>query len=209
MPAGWDAHVITGLDPSRVFCLIGTNAADYGAVSQAVGPKSDGLVQIDNAYVRGASRTFVHRSHSGRYGEVNSEEGYQNLRRFLFGTRKATARLVNATLPPATSPGVLDVWQAEVCVSIRGLPVLLDDQTAAHYCPVELGKVAGAGVPRRRPGALRRRGNPRFGPGRQPRRPPPDHGLPARPGPGPRRCSAKTCSRERSRPAAATPCSSR
>jgi len=147
MPAGWDAHVITGLDPSRVFCLIGTNAADYGAVSKAVGPKSDGLVQIDNAYVKGANRTFVHRSHSGRYGEVNSEEGYQNLRRFLFGTRKATVRLVNATLPAATSAGVLDVWQAEVSVSIRGLPVLMDDQTAAHYCPVELGKVAGASLP--------------------------------------------------------------
>jgi len=147
MPDGWDAHVITGLDPSRVFCLIGTNAADYGAVSKAVGPKSDGLVQIDNAYVRGANRTFVHRSHSGRYGEVNSEEGYQNLRRFLFGTRKATVRLVNATLPAATSAGVLDVWQAEVSVSIRGLPVLMDDQTAAHYCPVELGKVAGASLP--------------------------------------------------------------
>jgi hypothetical protein len=147
MPDGWDAHVITGLDPSRVFCLIGTNAADYGAVSKAVGPKSDGLVQIDNAYVRGANRTFVHRSHSGRYGEVNSEEGYQNLRRFLFGTRKATVRLVNATLPAATSASVLDVWQAEVTVSIRGLPVLMDDQTAAHYCPVELGKVAGASLP--------------------------------------------------------------
>ena len=147
MPDGWDAHVITGLDPSRVFCLIGTNAADYGAVSKAVGPKSDGLVQIDNAYVKGANRTFVHRSHSGRYGEVNSEEGYQNLRRFLFGTRKATVRLVNATLPAATSAGVLDVWQAEVSVSIRGLPVLIDDQRAAHYCPVELGKVAGASLP--------------------------------------------------------------
>jgi len=147
MPDGWDAHEITGFDPSRVFCLIGTNAADYGIVSQAVGPKSDGLVQIDNAYVRGANRTFVHRSHSGRYGEVNSEEGYQSLRRFLFGTRKATVRLVDATLPPSTSPDVLDVWQAEVCVSVRGLPVLLDDQTAAHCCPVELGTVAGAHVP--------------------------------------------------------------
>lgn len=147
MPDGWNARVITGFDPSRVFCLIGTNAADYGAVSKAVGPKSDGLVQIDNAYVRGANRTFVHRSHSGRYGEVNSEEGYQNLRRFLFGTRKATVRLVNVTLPAATSPDVLDVWQAEVAVSIRGLPVLIDDQRAAHYCPVELGKVAGAKVP--------------------------------------------------------------
>src|SRR5579872_5218176 len=147
MPEGWDARTITGFDPSRVFCLIGTNAADYGIISQAVGPKSDGLVQIDNAYVRGASRTFVHRSHSGRYGEVNSEEGYQNLRRFLFGTRKATLRLADITLPPSTSPDLVDVWQAEVCVSIRGLPVLIDDQTAAHYCPVELGTVAGASVP--------------------------------------------------------------
>jgi hypothetical protein len=128
-----------------VFCLIGTNAADYGAVSKAVGPKSDGLVQIDNAYVRGASRAYVHRSHSGPYGEVNSEEGYQNLRRFLFGTRKVTARLVGATLPPATFPGAIDVWQADISVSIRGLPVLIDDQAAAHYCPVELGSVRGAG----------------------------------------------------------------
>jgi hypothetical protein len=41
--------------------------------------------------VLGASRAFVHRSHSGSYGEVNFEEGYQNLRSFLFGARKATA----------------------------------------------------------------------------------------------------------------------
>lgn len=144
-PDGWDAHDLEGsFAPARVFCLIGTNAADYGLVSKAVGPKSDGLVQIDNAYVRHASRSFVHRSHSGVYGEVNSEEGYQNLRRFLFGTRKAIADLVGAHLPPSTGADVLDVWQAEVRVSIRGLPVLLSEQTAAHYCPIELGTVPGA-----------------------------------------------------------------
>ncbi len=143
-PGDWDPHDLAGsFDPARVFCLIGTNAADYGLVSKAVGPKSDGLVQIDNAYVRYASRSFVHRSHSGTYGEVNSEETYQNLRRFLFGTRKATADLVGARLPPPTADDVLDVWQAEVRVSIRGLPVLLSEQTAAHYCPIELGTVAG------------------------------------------------------------------
>jgi hypothetical protein len=152
MPDGWPARRITGLDPARVFCLIGTNAADYGIISKAVGPKSDGLVQIDNAYVSGANRTFVHRSHSGRYGEVNSEEGYQSLRRFLFGTRKARVRLSGYTLPPSTNPKVVDVWQAEVRVGIRGLPVLLDDQTAAHYCPVELGRVAGADVQANAPG---------------------------------------------------------
>jgi hypothetical protein len=143
-PDGWDARDLTGgFNPARVFCLIGTDAGDYGLVSKAVGPKSDGLVQIDNAYVRGANRAFVHRSHSGRYGEVNSEEGYQNLRRFFFGSRKATARLVGAQLPPSAEPDLASIWQAEVQVGVRGLPVLLDDQTAGHYCPVELGSVAG------------------------------------------------------------------
>jgi Putative serine esterase (DUF676) len=143
-PGDWDAHDLAGsFDPARVFCLIGTDAADYGLVSKAVGPKSDGLVQIDNAYVRHANRSFVHRSHSGAYGEVNSEEGYQNLRRFLCGTRKATADLVDAQLPPSTEDDVLDVWQAEVRISVRGLPVLLDEQSATHYCPIELGTVAG------------------------------------------------------------------
>ena len=143
-PEGWDAHDLAGsFEPAKVFCLIGTDAADYGLVSKAVGPKSDGLVQIDNAYVRYASRSFVHRSHSGSYGEVNSEEGYQNLRRFLCGTRKSTAELVHAQLPASTADDVIDVWQAEVRVSVRGLPVLLDEQSATHYCPIELGTVVG------------------------------------------------------------------
>ncbi len=146
-PDDWDAHDLDGsFDPARMFCLIGTNAADYGLVSKAVGPKSDGLVQIDNAYVRHAPRSFVHRSHSGAYGEVNSEEAYQNLRRFLFGTRKVTAELAGAQLPQSTADDVIDIWQAEVRISIRGLPVLISEQTAAHYCPIELGAVAGAHV---------------------------------------------------------------
>jgi hypothetical protein len=59
-----------------------------------VGDASDGLVRIENATTHGpgpdgkdvtSPRAFVHRSHSGHYGIVNSEEGYQNLTRFLFG----------------------------------------------------------------------------------------------------------------------------
>jgi hypothetical protein len=87
---GTAGHAGNSVRPRAHFlCLIGTDAADYGEVSKAVGPKSDGLVQIDNAYVRNANRAFVHRSHPGIYGEVNSEEGYQNLHRFLFGNRRA------------------------------------------------------------------------------------------------------------------------
>ncbi len=83
----------------RFFCLVGTNAKDYtvarGWSARVVGPFSDGLVRINNAVLvdrpdakgitRLAPRAYVHRSHSGYYGIVNSEEGYQNLTRFLFG----------------------------------------------------------------------------------------------------------------------------
>ena len=90
----------------RFFCLVGTNSKDYraagGASSAAVGPLSDGLVQIRNAAIQGAPRAFVHRSHSGHHGIVNSEEGYQNLSRFLFGSLRVEGTLeVNSLSLPA------------------------------------------------------------------------------------------------------------
>ncbi|WP_201773510.1 esterase/lipase family protein [Marinobacter similis] len=76
-------------DPDRFFCLVGTNHRDYEAAKglsrMLAGEMSDGLVSIENASIQGAPRAFVYRSHSGSYGIVNSEEGYQNLVRFLFG----------------------------------------------------------------------------------------------------------------------------
>ncbi|MGD8377887.1 MAG: hypothetical protein PVF68_17285 [Acidobacteriota bacterium] len=93
-------------DPDRFFCLVGTNHKDYevagGWSRRMVGPMSDGLVRIDNASVQGAPRAFVHRSHSGDYGIVNSEEGYQNLSRFLFGDMRVDGilRIKEITLPP-------------------------------------------------------------------------------------------------------------
>jgi hypothetical protein len=93
-------------DPNRFFSLVGTNHKDYDAAGgwskRVVGPMSDGLVRIDNATVQGSPRAFVHRSHSGDYGIVNSEEGYQNLTRFLFGDVRIDGRLEvrDITLPP-------------------------------------------------------------------------------------------------------------
>jgi hypothetical protein len=59
------------------------------------GRGGDGLVLIKNASVWGrdeegnvsapCATAYVYRSHSGFFGIVNSEEGYQNLTRFLFG----------------------------------------------------------------------------------------------------------------------------
>ena len=104
-----------------------------------MGVKSDGLVQIENAYVPGAKFAYVHRSHSGRYGIVNSEEGYQNMRRFLLGDLEVTADLVGLRLPAEQSADPRDlVWQAEVELAVRGLPILMHQQVAAHHCPVIL-----------------------------------------------------------------------
>jgi hypothetical protein len=138
----WKANVVPpeAFPGERIFCLVGTNPADYdvalGLSAKAVGPKSDGLVQVESAYVPDARFAFVHRSHSGRYGMVNSEEGYQNLRRFLFGDLAVTADLVHYRLPGEPDPNV--VWQAETRLSIRGLPIVMHEQLAAHHCPIQL-----------------------------------------------------------------------
>lgn len=85
--------------PENVFCMVGTNRMDYEAAAGLsrtfVGHGSDGLVKIENATLRGISKSgtpgmpcakaFTYRAHSGYFGIVNSEESYQNLTRFLFG----------------------------------------------------------------------------------------------------------------------------
>lgn len=94
-------------NPQRFFCFVGTNHRDYdvawGASKFFAGEMSDGLVKIENATVRDSPRAFAFRSHSGPYGVVNSEEGYQNLIRFLFGDLKVDGVLDinNLPLPPS------------------------------------------------------------------------------------------------------------
>lgn len=136
----WTPHEIPDdvFPKERIFTLVGTNHEDYdvasGISAWAVGPKSDGLVQTDSAYIPGARFAFVHRSHGGRHGIVNSEAGYQNLRRFLFGHLEATADLINLHLPGGGERS----WQADVEVSIRGQRILMHEQVARHLCPVVL-----------------------------------------------------------------------
>ncbi len=129
-----------GFPVQRLFCLVGTNPEDYdtafGLSSKVVGARSDGLVQIDNAYVQGAHRAIVHRSHSGRYGIVNSEEGYQNLRRFLFGDLQVRVDLVGLDVSGGEDDDT--IWQLETSLAIRGLPVLVHEQNTAHHCPIQI-----------------------------------------------------------------------
>ncbi|MQY10455.1 hypothetical protein SRB5_05630 [Streptomyces sp. RB5] len=141
-PDGWRAVRMPadGFPVERIMCLVGTDAADYtvglGPPAKAVGVRSDGLVQIEDAAVRGAHRAYIHRSHSGRYGVVNSEEGYQNLRRFLFGDLRVAVDLTGLELAGEADDDVY--WQLETQLAVRGLPVVMHEQTAAHHCPVPL-----------------------------------------------------------------------
>jgi hypothetical protein len=146
---GDNVDIITNFDATRVFNLVGTNPGDYkaagGLSSFAVGDASDGLVRISNATTRGRNgkefiqspQAFVPRSHSGFYGIVNSEEGYQNLTRFLFGDVRADGFLDvdELTLPPAVQAEkdagkeVRASYLFEVAVSIRGKPWQLHRRT--------------------------------------------------------------------------------
>lgn len=143
-PGAKDVASLNGkFDPDRFFCLVGTNDKDYevagGSVRKLVGPMSDGLVRIANATVYGPSangdrgnlqapRAFVHRSHSGHYGIVNSEEGYQNLTRFFFGDVRVDGvlEISELTLPPKIQILLDDgkeiraSYHFEVIVRVRG-----------------------------------------------------------------------------------------
>ncbi len=131
-------------DPERFFCLVGTAYRDYaeaaGLVRRLVGPMSDGLVRIENATVRNAPRAFVHRSHGGDFGIVNSEEGYQNLVRFLFGDARADGvlRIHAITLPPVVQRAkdrgrsVRASYHFEVVVRVRGAAWDLHRRTVAE-----------------------------------------------------------------------------
>jgi len=101
-------------DESKFFSLVGTNHKDYtvagGMSSKLAGNMSDGLVKISNAVVAKSPRAYVHRSHSGHYGIVNSEEGYQNLTRFLFGDYRVNGyiEVEELPLPPSVRKALKD-----------------------------------------------------------------------------------------------------
>ncbi|MFG0328518.1 MAG: esterase/lipase family protein [Phycisphaerales bacterium] len=135
-------------DPQRFFCFIGTNYRDYSAFfrmsKRVTGPTSDGLVMISNAAVQRAPRAFAHRSHSGPFGIVNSEEGYQNLRRFFFGEWRVDARLFadEITLPLEIQREVdrgrkVEVsYHIEAALRVRGAAYFLHERRMAHASAV-------------------------------------------------------------------------
>jgi hypothetical protein len=128
----------------RFFSLVGTDSRDYHVASNIsktlTGFLGDGLVRIENAYIDGGPRAYVHRSHSGHYGIVNSEEGYQNLTRFLFGDIFTSAKLKVNNLPltkelekaKKSDKKIRGSYFFEVSVAPRGSNYYLDQRLTAH-----------------------------------------------------------------------------
>jgi PGAP1-like protein len=136
-----DVSIVQNFPPERIFNLIGSNPADYlvmrGMSAWAAGEKSDGLVRMENAWTHGLDATgkdvrspsaYVHRSHSGHYGIVNSEEGYQNLTRFFFGALRVDGMLdIDEVVLPdeieqkrAQGKDIKASYQFEIVVAVRG-----------------------------------------------------------------------------------------
>lgn len=121
-------------DPLDCFSLVGTNHHDYTVkgAKATVGPGSDGLVMIKHAHIKGSNRAFVHRSHSGPYGLVNSEEGYQNLERFLFGDTAVKVSLQGvkpaANIVDRSDGSTLEMLVLETEFGLRGEFVYLNQQ---------------------------------------------------------------------------------
>lgn len=121
------------MSEDSIFCLVGTNYKDYviWVSKHAVGPASDGLVAIESAYVQNAARAYVHRAHSGPFGLVNSEEGYQNLTRFLFGDVRFEVSLAPITIK-RDLPNInrdeeeIEFLEINVDIAIRGLPTYMN-----------------------------------------------------------------------------------
>lgn len=121
----------------RIFCMVGTNRADYqaamGLSRTFAGHGSDGLVRVENASLWGlddqqritgtAATAYCYRSHSGPFGIVNSEEAYQNLIRFLFGDVRVDIWLqVDSVTLPEEIEGqpVNALYQFELLARARG-----------------------------------------------------------------------------------------
>jgi len=150
-PANTPANSLDGaIPPERCFCFVGTNYRDYeafyGLSKKGTGPLSDGLVMIQNATLQGAPRAYAHRSHSGNFGIVNSEEGYQNLRRFLFGQLRVDVQLYFDQLPlprrvqerKEDGAEIRANYDIDCTASVRGGNVVLNERRLSQASAVRV-----------------------------------------------------------------------
>jgi hypothetical protein len=90
---------ITTLAQTDVFCLIGTRHNDYYAIARNL-PRTDGVVDQNEAYLNGYPYAYVYNTHSGEHGIRENHDAYQSMRRFLFGDLYVRMSITNVEIKP-------------------------------------------------------------------------------------------------------------
>jgi hypothetical protein len=92
------------LSLTDVFCLIGTRHNDYYAVARHL-PRTDGVVDQNEAYLNNYPYAYVYNTHSGEHGIRENHDAYQSMRRFLFGDLYVRMSITDAELKPGQKVG--------------------------------------------------------------------------------------------------------
>lgn len=100
---------LTTLGPTDVFCLIGTRHSDYYPVARHL-PRTDGIVDQNEAYLNNYPYAYVYNTHSGEHGIRENHDAYQSMRRFLFGNLYVRMLITDVEL----NPGQKQVGESEL-----------------------------------------------------------------------------------------------
>jgi hypothetical protein len=90
---------ITTLSQTDIFCLIGTRHNDYYPVARHL-PRTDGVVDQNEAYLNDYPYAYVYNTHSGEHGIRENHDAYQSMRRFLFGDLYVRMLITDVELNP-------------------------------------------------------------------------------------------------------------
>ena len=93
------APPIPNLGATDIFCLVGTRHNDYYPVARHL-PRTDGVVDQNEAYLNDYPYAYVYNTHSGEHGIRENHDAYQSMRRFLFGDLYVRLQITNVELKP-------------------------------------------------------------------------------------------------------------
>lgn len=127
----------------RLLTIVGTNYRSYDiraasfanrlfSVKEEYGTnynRSDGLVKQTYAQIPGASRTFIHKSHSGRDSIVTSREAFEIATRFFFGNLRTRLRFLRGEVKRGKDLFGKSEFFLGVCIKPRGVDFELFHQS--------------------------------------------------------------------------------
>lgn len=87
------------MNRTDVFCLVGARHSDYYPIARRL-PRTDGIVDQREAYLEDHPYAYVYNTHSGEHGIRENHDGYQAMRRFLFGNLYVRLLITDAELIP-------------------------------------------------------------------------------------------------------------